>query len=353
MLTPSEPKPSSSSQKSWREQSWRERIHDMTDGWGIPELMDFGQEIFYRFQHLADANFEIGKRMADSGRFTDAILRLKLCLWLRANHTQAHAMLAHCYIAQEKPNKALPHLQQAINLNPQDERSVYMLATLDASLVPAALMPRSMPYSLMVEYFNSIAEQYEFMQQAQQYRAHLYADQAVWDELDRRRHDYAVLALGSGTGLCGQLLAEYAEDLVGVDFSHKMMDIARMKRRPDGRRIYQSLVYQDVRNYFLQSPPEAYFDAVVACHVLNYIGNIHPVFDGIAKVLKPQGVAVLQVEAYDQTHDFGLLKGKGRFGHGDGYMRSQFERVGLVLIGYHAVQVYPDYEMAQYVVRKV
>lgn len=333
--------------------SWRAGLEEWIENSSIGEAKDFLRELFHRLNNLGEANFDVGKRMADSGKHLDAIIRFHICLKFSPNHAQAHAMLAHCYVAKGQTTKALKHLQQAIALNPQDERCIYMLATLDSSLLAKELMPRTMPYEMMLEYFNNVAEQYEFMQQSQQYRAHLYADQALWDELDRRRRDYVVLELGCGTGLCGQLLAEHTEDLVGVDFAHKMIDIARMKRRPDGSRIYPSLVYQDIRNYFQDSPPEAYFDAVVACHVLHYIGEIGSLFDGIVKVLKPEGIAVLQVESYDKVDDFGLLKGKGRFGHGDGYMRQQCQRVGLSVIAYHGIQVYPDYQMVQYVVRKL
>ncbi len=307
--------------------------------------------MIYRMQNVVETNVVIGQEMADKGLFRDAIIRLRIALWFAPQHPQAWYVLGCCYISLENMDKAKAALRQAVKLNPANENAIFMLATLDSNAVTAELYPTHMPYDIVQDYFTSHAATFEVMQHDSGYKGHQLADMAVWDALDRRRTNYQVLELGCGTGLCGVLLAERSEELVGVDFNRSMLDVAKIKRRPDNRRVYTETMLQDIRHYMadIQKPR---FHAVVAAHVFNYVGDIAELFDGMARCLLDEGVCIFQVERYSNENSFGLVPGMGRFGHSDGYVRHHLHRVGLTLLSNDIVRVYPDYEMVQYVARK-
>ncbi len=307
--------------------------------------------VFSRFVNSPDFNYNLAEELAKAGRFKDALLRLKINLWIKKNHFKSHYLMGCCYIALDDKVKAKQSFVNAASLNENDLENNFMLASLDPYIVPSNRQPTTMPLKIAQDYFSGIAESYEVTQAQAGYRAHQLADQAVWEVLSRRRNNYEVLDLGCGTGLAGVLLAEHADYIVGVDFCKSMLDYAGMKRRPSGLRIYTETICDDLRLYIADARTNR-FDAIIAAHVFNYVGEIAWVFDGVARSLKEGGVFVFQVERYANDGYYGLLGGYGRFGHSDGYIRQHIERVGLYLTGVDLVNVFPNYQMVQYVVRK-
>ncbi len=308
-------------------------------------------EIIYKVTNISETNYKIAQRMSDEGKYRDAIWRLKIALWLSPHYQEAHYLMGCCYVAEENAQKGAYHLRRAVELNPHDEVALFMLAALDPTSLDPSMMPLTMPQEMSHDYFSNNAKNYENMQSDAGYKGHQLADMAVWDLLDPRRVNYEILELGSGTGLCGTLLAQRADRLVGVDFCKDMLDIGKAKRRPDGRRVYSESILQDAR-YFMIDAQQPEYDAIVAAHVFNYIGDISYIFEGAARALKEDGVFIFQTEIYEANDWYGLLPGLGRFGHSEAYIRNQCERVGLRFIESETVNVYPDYQMHQYRVKK-
>jgi predicted TPR repeat methyltransferase len=308
-------------------------------------------DLLYKFNNLAETNYALGEALANTGHFRDAVLRLKVALWLAPNHPPSLYLLGCCYISLGEKVKAKEVLRRLVQITPEDENATFMLATLDPSLIAPARQPTVMPAAIAINYFTGAAATYEADQQEQGYKGHQFADATLWEWLDRRRKDYHVLELGCGTGLCGTLLAEHAEELMGVDFCAPMLEQAQTKRRPDGRRVYTETTLLDIR-YFAADMQTPRYDAVVAAHVLNYVGEIAGICDGVMRGLRNGGYFVFQVERYGVDGRFGLIPDRGRFGHSDGYVRTELARVGLQLLANDLVRVYPDYDLVQYVARK-
>jgi predicted TPR repeat methyltransferase len=319
------------------------------------EMVSTPKRMLDRLLHRLNFAYEFGHKIAEQhakeGRFKDALTRIKINLWLKKDYFPSYYLMGCCYVALGDNARAKNAFIQAAILNPQDACNNFMLATIDPYSVPSERQPTTMPYKIAMDYFTNIASSYDAMQSDAGYRGHQLADVAIWDALSRRRTNYEVLDLGCGTGLCGVLLAEHADYIVGVDFCQAMLDMASIRRRPNGARIYTELLHEDLRNY-LADVKTARFDAICAAHVFNYVGEIAWVFDGAARALKEGGVWVFQVERYANEGYYGLLGGYGRFGHSDSYIRQHVARVGLHLTAADVVHVFPHYELVQYVVRK-
>lgn len=105
--------------------------------------------------------------------------------------------------------------------------------------------------------------------------------------------DGLVLDLGCGTGSLTELLAEKGYDMIGVDCSEDMLEIAREKREESGHDILYLL--QDMREFELYGTVRA---VVSICDSMNYIMSeeeLHQVFLLVNNYLDPGGVFIFDM----------------------------------------------------------
>ena len=99
-----------------------------------------------------------------------------------------------------------------------------------------------------------------------------------------------VLDLGCGTGTLTEKLAEAGYDMIGVDNSQEMLEIAMEKREKSGKNILYLL--QDMREFELYGTVGA---VVSICDSLNYIleeEELLQVFSLVNNDLFPEGVFI-------------------------------------------------------------
>ncbi len=130
-----------------------------------------------------------------------------------------------------------------------------------------------------------------------------------------------ILDLGCGTGLSGLALRPFAADVDGVDLSPGMIAKARE------RGIYRHLAVAEALA-FLEEADRAW-GIVAAVDMLNYVGNLVPLFRAAAVRLQPKGLLVGTVEKREEG---GLaLTTKRRFTHGRDHLEQAVRDAGLVL----------------------
>lgn len=125
----------------------------------------------------------------------------------------------------------------------------------------------------------------------------LFMDQVPYEEWSERISrilkeygicDGLVLDLGCGTGSMTELLAEKGYDMIGVDASEEMLELASEKRAESGHDILYLL--QDMREFELYGTVRA---IVSVCDSLNYIteeAELLQVFRLVRNYLDPDGV---------------------------------------------------------------
>jgi predicted TPR repeat methyltransferase len=118
------------------------------------------------------------------------------------------------------------------------------------------------------------------------------------------------LDAGCGTGLCGPLIRSASQRLVGVDLSSKMLEQASK------RRVYDSLVCEDVLTYLARSARA--FDLIVAADVVVYFGELGKLLASAALATRSGGWLVFSTES--QAEDGFKLKPTGRFAHAANYV---------------------------------
>jgi predicted TPR repeat methyltransferase len=129
----------------------------------------------------------------------------------------------------------------------------------------------------------------------------------------------AILDIGCGTGLSGVGLKERAAQLVGIDLSPEMIEMARE------RGIYDQLEVAEITEWLDQA--QAQFDLVVACDCLVYFGDLEQVARLSARRLKPGGSFAFTTERGDQ-YPF-HLSDSGRYTHHRDHIRDVAEKAGL------------------------
>lgn len=130
----------------------------------------------------------------------------------------------------------------------------------------------------------------------------LFMDQVPYEKWSRRITeilkeygipDGLVLDLGCGTGSMTELLADAGYDMIGVDASEEMLELACEKRAGSGHDILYLL--QDMREFELYGTMRA---AVSICDSMNYIleeDDLLQVFSLVNNYLDPGGIFIFDL----------------------------------------------------------
>lgn len=106
--------------------------------------------------------------------------------------------------------------------------------------------------------------------------------------------DGLVLDLGCGTGKLTRLLEDAGYDMIGVDYSEEMLEIAReqQEERPDSKILY---LLQDMREFELYGTVKA---VISICDSMNYITDeedLLQVFKLVNNYLDPKGLFIFDL----------------------------------------------------------
>jgi len=200
--------------------------------------------------------------------------------------------------------------RQALKLGGDPESIKFYLAALGAEPLPA-----TSPERFVANLFDAYADNFErdLVENLKYQTPGLLAD-AI------KRHvsstALAILDMGCGTGLMGELVHPIGRTLTGVDLSANMLEKARQ------RQIYDHLFCCDLTQ-FLQTQDKM-FDLAIAADVFVYLGDLSQVFPAVRRSLRTGGLFCFSVEATDEG-DF-TLRSTLRYAHSIAYLRKLAEQ---------------------------
>jgi predicted TPR repeat methyltransferase len=131
-----------------------------------------------------------------------------------------------------------------------------------------------------------------------------------------------LLDLGCGTGLSGLALKRFARGLDGVDLSPAMVAKAR------ARGIYDDLAVDEAAAFLKQADKS--WGVIAAVDMLNYIGDLTPIFRAAAGRLQPGGLLAGTVEK--RLEGGQALSEKRRYRHGTDHAGAALEAAGFSLV---------------------
>ena len=306
------------------------------------------QEIRERFRDLPKANFELGLRFAEEGKWYDAAFRFRMALRLKADYPRAAYNLGCCYVRMGKLPEAKAALLRARELTPGNPDVIFMLATLDPGLLASGQRPTRMPPALVTGFYSSVANGYDIAEAKANYQA----GNAIYELASPflKNPAPAVLDLGCGSGIAARPWRATASSIHGVDITPAMLALAERAMHAE-KKLYDTLITADVSD-LATAQTGMVVDLVLLVNVAQFIGDLSPVLHGVEKMLTPEGIAVLTVEPYASSGEFGLNAETSRFGHSPDYVRKAASAAGLQVLKQARVELYAGMPVEAFVLGK-
>jgi predicted TPR repeat methyltransferase len=128
--------------------------------------------------------------------------------------------------------------------------------------------------------------------------------------------------LGCGTGLAARAFAAQTDEIIGIDLSPRMIELAQLSG------LYATLEVAEVVEG-LSCKPDASADLILAADVMVYVHDMAPLLHEAARVLAPGGLLAFTAETH--AGDGVILVEGLRYAHSASYLRASIEAAGLAL----------------------
>jgi predicted TPR repeat methyltransferase len=128
--------------------------------------------------------------------------------------------------------------------------------------------------------------------------------------------------LGCGTGLVARAFAAQTDEIIGIDLSPRMIELAKATG------LYTELEVAEIVAG-LGRKAEACADLILAADVMVYVHDMVPLLREVARVLMPGGMLAFTTETHSAD---GVVLGAGlRYAHSVATVRTAIEAAGLTL----------------------
>lgn len=253
-----------------------------------------------------DVLYNLGVIESRLGQSLSAAHYYQVALKINPDHFPSLNNLAVIYLEQQNLSAARYFFERALALQPGDVSIQYTLSAMDGKQ-----KYEQAPTEYVKELFDSYADHFEkHLVQELSYQTHEQLFELFSETAKNISNHLNILDLGCGTGLCGPLFKPLADNLVGVDLSKNMLNLAEEKG------CYDELVEGEIGEYLKDKP--SVFDLIVAADVIPYFGELHALFALCKKALKPGGYFLFSTEiAADENY---VMQKTGRFSHSVSYI---------------------------------
>jgi predicted TPR repeat methyltransferase len=234
---------------------------------------------------------------------------------------KSHKMLGIAYYRLGWIEQAAQCYRDWLVEEPDQPIALHHLAACGGAQVPGRAADR-----YVVQVFDALADEFD----RKLVDSLGYRGPAIIDELLRGcvpcGAALEVLDAGCGTGLCASVLAPFARRLTGVDLSKAMLDKARARDR------YHELVQAELTDFLRGCV--ARYDLVVMADTLIYFGEVGPLFDALARAVRPGGWLALTAER--ASGPVGIAPGfelapSGRYAHDLDYLTARLNQSRFAL----------------------
>ena len=252
----------------------------------------------------ATAYNNIGATLKEQGKLEEAIDAYNKALALKPDYAEAFNNKGNALKGQGKFYEAIGAYHKALTFKPDYAEASHMLASLSSKTTKSA--PR--------EYVENLFDGYAAKFEDSLLVGLEYQIPKVLTKLALQKHGSqslgSILELGCGTGLTGVEIREFCSNLVGVDLSSKMLEVAKTKN------VYDQLSHADILEYL--SNAELDFDYFISTDVFIYIGDLSEVFRLIKDKNKKPGKFIFSTE-HTEKEGFNL-ETSGRYTHSYRYI---------------------------------
>lgn len=275
--------------------------------------MPIKAEMFYRNSlsinnNQASVYFNLGVIYQNMNKTSEAIQAYQQATKISPDYSKAFANLGYLYNETGETDKCREACLAAQTLEPDNPQIKHMIAAL--GIEP---LPETADQQYIKDLYKDYADHYdEHLSVTLKSRVPELIHSATLKYLKNQSPDNALLDLGCGTGICGNLFKHDTEKMAGVDLSQEMIEEAKKKH------IYSELYVSDITEHLNVNSEQ--FDTVISSDVLIYIGKLQAIFEGVYKALKNDGLFTFSVESSIDSNDDFILDATGRYKHNSQYI---------------------------------
>lgn len=271
-------------------------------------------EAIWQYQELLkltpqdlEAHYNLGVAQLMSGELDEALMHFNTLLKEYPEHLNARINLAATLHKLHRKSEAAIEYQKVLQQQPNNVSASYLL-----NAITGQHIPESAPPDYVQQLFDNYANYFErHVKDTLGYQVPELLRAEISRMTGLTQAHWQILDLGCGTGLAGESLQCYVEQLIGVDISEKMLEIARAKNR------YSQLIAGDLLPS-LQTLTMS-FDLIVAADVLVYFGDLTSLFAQCRQHLKPGGLLAFSTEVQMTKGTYQLTE-SGRYTHHADYL---------------------------------
>jgi predicted TPR repeat methyltransferase len=252
-------------------------------------------------------------------KFQEAIENFRKALELSPSFKEAFEGLGICYSEMGEREQAIAWFNRYLELDPGDNSEVKLrLAKLNAGEIP-----KRYPAAVMLTTYEKKAQNWDTDIQlpGKEFFGPEHVREALKELKLMQVRQFDVLDIGCGTGICGEYLRGCARHLEGVDLSPHMLAQAQKKSYYDKLECADAIAYMQ--------GCDRTFDLIIASGVLILFGDLLPVFQAAARLLKPGGLFVFTL--YRSESEAVMVRYNLHFAHSEAYVRETAEAAGLQL----------------------
>ena len=263
----------------------------------------------------------LGNVLRKLDRNDEAIATFEKAIEVMPYFRDAYQRLARLYVATGQHHQAQALYRRWLEEAPDDPIAQHMGAAVIGDSIP-----QRATNDYVKETFDGFANSFDKVLENLKYKAPFLVTEAIKTALGPPRKEFNVLDAGSGTGLCGPLVAPYASHLTGVDLSPGML------AKAEGRDAYDALLEGELTGFMTDHPAE--YDIIISADTLCYFGALDDVTKAAKGALKDQGYFVFTLEKSDDdasSDDF-TLHAHGRYSHKETYVRKVVADAGLSIV---------------------
>ncbi|MEY4578283.1 MAG: hypothetical protein RL701_2986 [Pseudomonadota bacterium] len=225
-----------------------------------------------------------GRLLARQNRHKEALLQYSEALARDPRNATARYRLGLALCVLGRFEDAAQVYRDWLAVEPDNASAQHYLAACSGEGVPARASD-----AYVATTFDEFAQSFDAKLEALHYRAPELVGAALRKLLGDAVPRFDILDAGCGTGLCRPLLRPYAQKLVGVDLSARMLEKAKLRGGYDE-------LYKAELTLFIEAHPES-FDLIVSADTLCYFGDLEAVSEGACRALRPGGQIIFTVEA--------------------------------------------------------
>ncbi len=258
--------------------------------------------------------------LRDTGKLPEATEIYKRIAELEPNSVRHLLNLGIVLMMQNLEQEAATIYEQVLKIDPEEATAKHLLAGLKGENTQTA------PDTYVASLFDMYADDFDRHLASLSYQVPEMLAALIPSKFtpQTKQGAWRILDLGCGTGACGVLFKQYAEYMVGVDLSAKMLKSA------EEHNIYNELICASIDNYFSKNNEE--FDLVFAADVYVYIGDLKQTFIETTQRMAKGALYAFSTElASEEEADF-VLRTSGRYSQKNSYILGLAQECGLEVL---------------------